>query len=858
MSGGEAPLALAFRLARRELRGGLSGFRVFIACLALGVAAIAGVGSVSAALTRGLAEGGQDILGGDVAIRLVHREATLEELGFIADGTQVSMSAEMRAMARSAAGGPSADAHGRGQTLVELKSVDNAYPLYGTMDLDPPMPLDRALAMREGHPGLAVEPNLLTRLGVKVGDLVRIGNAEFQLRATIVHEPDRVADGFALGPRAMISETALGLTGLVQPGSLVNYHYRVRLPDKARTPQHIAAWVAALNARFPDAGWRVQDRSDSAPGVRRFVERVALFLSLVGLTALVVGGVGVANAVKSYLDGKRGIIATFKCLGAPGPLIFRIYLIQVMALAVVGIAIGLVIGGVAPFIVEAVAGGMIPIPTEPGLYAGPLVVAAAYGVLTALAFAIWPLARARDVPAAGLFRDIVAPVRRWPRPAYIAAAAGALFVLAALAVALSDEHVFALWFVGAAAGVFVLLWAASRGIMALAARAPRLRSPELRLALANIHRPGAPTSAVVLSLGLGLTLLVAVSLINGNLSGEITRDLPARAPAFFFVDIQPDQIDALEALVRGAGSVTGFQRVPMLRGKIAAVNGVSSDRLSVSSEVQWALRGDRGITYSAALPAGSVLARGAWWPEDYGGPPLVSFGEELAQGFGLVPGDTITVNVLGREITATVANTREIDWTSLGINFVMVFSPGMLSSAPHTVLATVDMDGGAAAEEALERSVTSHFPNVTSVRVREALEAVNTLLENFSMAVRATGGVTLAAGILVLAGAMAAGFRSRVRDAVLLKVLGATRARILAIYVCEYALLGLATAIVAALAGTAAAWAVIAIVMDMPWRFLPATLALTVAAATLVTIGLGLLGTWRALSAASAPVLRAD
>tara|TARA_R110002110_G_scaffold56762_4_gene161020 strand:- start:6914 stop:9493 length:2580 start_codon:yes stop_codon:yes gene_type:complete len=859
MSGGEAPLTLAFRLARRELRGGLSGFRVFIACLALGVAIIAGVGSVSAALTRGLAEGGQDILGGDIAIRLIHREATREELAFIADGTQVSMSAEMRAMARGASDGRSTGTNGRGQTLVELKSIDNAYPLYGIMDLDPPMPLDVALAIRDGHPGLAVEPNLLTRLGVHAGDLVRIGNAEFQLRATIVHEPDRVADGFALGPRAMISAEALALTGLVQPGSLVNYHYRVRLPDNARSAQDIAVWVAALNARFPDAGWRVQDRSDSAPGVRRFVERVALFLSLVGLTALVVGGVGVANAVKSYLDGKRGIIATFKCLGAPGPLIFRIYLIQVMALAVVGIAIGLAIGGAAPFIVEAVAGGMIPIPTEAGLYAGPLVVAAAYGVLTALAFAIWPLARARDVPAAGLFRDIVAPVRRWPRPAYIAAAAGALFVLAALAVALADEHVFALWFVAAAAGVFVLLWAAARGIMALAARtAPRIRSPELRLALANIHRPGAPTSAVVLSLGLGLTLLVAVSLINGNLSGEITRDLPARAPAFFFVDIQPDQIDALETLVRGAGSVTGFQQVPMLRGKIAAVNGVLSDKLDVASGVQWALRGDRGITYSAALPAGSVLARGAWWPEDYSGPPLVSFGEELAQGFGLSPGDTVTVNVLGREIKATVANTREIDWTSLGINFVMVFSPGLLSSAPHTLLATVDMDGGAAAEEALESSVTSHFPNVTSVRVREALEAVNTLLKNFSLAVRATGGVTLAAGILVLGGAMAAGFRSRVRDAVLLKVLGATRMRILAIYVCEYALLGLATAIVAALAGTAAAWAVIAIVMDMPWRFLAATLALTVAAATFVTIGLGLLGTWRALSAPSAPVLRAD
>ncbi|MDO9126210.1 MAG: ABC transporter permease, partial [Parvibaculum sp.] len=335
MKGGEASFALAARLARRELRGGLKGFRVFIACLALGVAAIAGVGSVSSALTHGLAEGGQEILGGDIAIRLIHREATPEERAFISDGTSVSASAEMRAMARGAD-----ETAERSQTLVELKAVDGVYPLYGEMELSPEMPLADALAIRDGRPGLVVEPNLLTRLGVEPGDLVRIGDAEFELRASIAREPDRVSDGFALGPRAMIAADALPLTGLVQPGSLVNYHYRVRLPDDARSPQQIAAWVEALNERFPDAGWRVQDRSDSAPGVRRFVERVALFLSLVGLTALVVGGVGVANAVKSYLDGKRTVIATFKCLGAPGPLIFRLYLMQVMALAAVGILIG--------------------------------------------------------------------------------------------------------------------------------------------------------------------------------------------------------------------------------------------------------------------------------------------------------------------------------------------------------------------------------------------------------------------------------------------------------------------------------------------------------------------------------------
>lgn len=853
MSGSATSLALAARLARRELRGGIKGFRVFIACLALGVAAIAGVGSVSAALTRGLAEGGQDILGGDVSIRLIHREASAEERAYLGERAAVSASAEMRGMARNAA----ADA-ARGQTLVELKAVDNAYPLYGAMALSPEIPFDEAIAIRGGVPGLVVEPNLLSRLGVAVGDFVRIGDTDFELRATIVREPDRVSDGFALGPRAMISWEALEATGLVQPGSLIQYHYRIRLPGEARGSADISAWVADLNERFPDAGWRIQDRSDSAPGVRRFVERVALFLSLVGLTALVVGGVGVANAVKSYLDGKRATIAIFKCLGAPGALIFRLYLMQVMALALVGVAIGLVIGGAAPFIVDAVAGDMIPIPAELGLYGGPLMLAAAYGLLTALAFAIWPLARAREVPATSLFRDLIAPLRRFPRPFYVVATAAALAVLAGLAIALAEERLFALWFVMGASGVFIVLFAAAQGIMALAARAPRVRSPELRLALANIHRPGAPTPAVVLSLGLGLTLLVTVSLINGNLTGEIAGDLPDRAPAFFFVDVQPDQIDALESLVTSRDDVTGFNRVPMLRGKIASVNGVPSEQLTVAQEAQWALRGDRGITYSAALPEGSTLVRGSWWPEDYAGPPLVSFSEELAQGFGVGVGDRIAINVLGREIEAEIANTRQIEWTNLGINFVLVFSPGLLSAAPHTVLATVEMNGGPLAEEALERAVTSEFPNITSVRVREALEAVNSLLENFAMAVRATGAVTLAAGVLVLAGAMAAGFHSRVRDAVVLKVLGASRARILGVYIREYAALGFATALVAGFAGTVAAWVVITRLMELPWHFLPGTLALTILLATLVTVGLGLMGTWRALSVPSAPVLRVD
>lgn len=866
---------VSLRVAGRELRGGLRGFRIFIACLALGVAAIASVGSISSALLRGLAEEGQTILGGDVAFSLVHRQVNARERAWLdqvtARGGAVSQTASMRSMLKVAPARPAGDggpdrpaaetAVGRARpdrTVIELKAVDQAYPLYGEVILSGGGRLADALAPdAEGVFGAVAEPLLLSRLGLSPGDRVQIGKLELELRDTIAREPDRVGDGFAFAPRVMISDAALAQTGLVTLGSLVNYQYRVRLPEGARDNAAVAAFTAATRAALPDAGWRIRDRSNSAPGLRRTVGQVALFLTLVGLTALVVGGVGVGNAIKSYMDGKREVIATLKCLGAPGGLIFRIYFAQVMAIAAVGILAGMAIGAAVPGLAQALLADLLPVPARFALYPGALALAGIYGMVTATAFALWPLARARDIPAAGLFRDIVAPVRRFPRPAYLLMMAAALLALAGMAVYLTDpsQRSFAAWFVLGVALSFAALLAAARAVTWLARAAGRPRLPGLRMALANLYRPGAPTASVVLSLGLGLTLLVAVSLIDGNITRQVTSRLPARAPSFFFLDLQKHQLDAFNAILADTPGVIAVNRVPMIRGPITAVNGVPAGEVEATPETQWALRGDRGLTYSARLPEGSELVAGSWWPEDYAGPPLISFSRELAEGWGIGIGDTLSVNVLGREITGTIASLRDINWQTGGINFILVFSPGVLEGAPQTILSTVTME--AAGEEELQRRVTDAFPNVTAIRMKEAIGAVSGLLEDLVVAVRATSALAIIAGILVLAGAMAAGHRHRVYDSVLLKVLGATRARILGIYALEYGLLGLATALVAAAAGTTAAWLVITQVMQADWIFLPGTLAATIGGAALVTTALGLAGTWSALSGKAAPVLRA-
>lgn len=841
---GFAGWRLALRLACRELRGGLAGFRILIACLALGVAAIAGVGSLSQALLSGLADDAREILGGDVAIRIVHEPAGEAQQAWLAANSAVAQSIEMRAMAR-------ADTANADRTLVELKAVDDAWPLYGTLATAPALTRTQLFERRDARWGAAVDANLLDRLGIVIGDVLRVGEAQFEVRAIIDQEPDRASGSglFSLGPRVLVTHAAIPETGLVRPGSLAYYHYRVRLPAGIDAQ----SWSNALTAAFPDTAWRVRTFANASPQLQRLIDRTTLFLTLVGLTALLVGGVGVANAVRAYLDGKVAVIATLKCLGAPSFLVFRIYLLQILALSGAGIAGGLAIGAAVPLVATDLLQAYLPVTARIDIYAGPLFVAALFGLLTTAAFAIWPIARAGTIPAASLFRNLVVPFRARPPARYIAATAFAATALAGLAIVTSHDTRFAIWFVaGAAASMLTFLFAA-RGAMAMARRVRGVRNRTLRLALAGLHRPGAATASVVMSLGIGLTVLIAIALIQSNLSHQVNDELPADAPSFFFVDIQPDQIGPFETMLAARTDVSRTESVPMLRGRITKIAGTPVDQVKVTGS-QWVLRGDRGITWSAEPPANSPVIDGAWWPADYRGPLQVSLDAEVADDLGIGIGNTLTISILGREFTATIANLREIDWRTLGINFVMVFSPGPLEAAPHMHIAIVH--AGSTNETAVERAVTDTFPNVSAIRVRTALETVNAMIASIGTAVRITAGVTLLAGTLVLAGAVAAGHRRRIYDSVVLKVLGATRRNVLATYMLEYGLLGLATATIAAVLGSIAAWAVLVFVMGIGSIWMPSIVIATGLGCTLVTMLAGFAGTWRALGHKAAPLLR--
>ena len=827
----------SWRLAWRDLRGGVGGLPVLIGCLALGVAVIAGVGSLSAGIEAGLEADARTLLGGDIAIRRTHRALDDASRNWAdAQATDQTETVNMRAMA---------SANDR-RTLIELKAVDRSYPILGAMVLDPPQSLESALADR----GAVAETALLDRLGIGVGDTVEVGDTTFAVRAAIVREPDRLASAFSLGPRLMITDADLAATGLVQPGSLIRYYVKLRLADGVAP----ADFIERFDEAFPDGDWRVRSADQAQPGLRTFIHRLTLYLVLIGLTALLVGGVGVAGAARSHLETRTQTIATLKCLGATPGLVFRTYLIQTLVLAVIGIAVGIVVGAGLPWLIAPLVADRLPVAAQLTIYPEPLALAGLFGLLSALVFTIWPLARAADVPAAGLFRHVVTPPDGPPRRVYLLATLLFAIIFGALAILTAGDRWIGMWFVGGAVVSMVVFRLAGWLLMRLVRRLAHQRRGSLRFALTNLGRAGAPTPSTVLSLGIGLAVLVAIALIEGNLQSLVTEQVPEEAPAFFFIDIQRDQSDGFTELVESVEGAGAVEQVPMLRGRITAINGTPVREAEIAPTSQWLVRSDIGFTFAATQPERANVVAGEWWAADYQGPPVISLGEESAQGLGVGLGDQLTFNILGRTVEAKIANLRRIDWRDLGINFVTVLSPGVLDGAPYTYLATARATE--AAETPLLNALGERYANVSAIPIRGVLDAMNKVIGAIGAAIGATASVTLLTSMLVLAGVIAAGRQARIYDSVVLKVLGATRGDVLRAYLLEYALLGLVAGLLATAIGTIAAWAFITQLLDTDWTFLADRTALTVAAGMAITTILGFLGTWRALGQKPAPILR--
>ncbi|WP_288459784.1 FtsX-like permease family protein [uncultured Sphingomonas sp.] len=825
--------ALAWRLSRRELSARFRGLRLLLLCLFLGVGALAAIGSLAQAIDRELAARGRALLGGDVEFAVSQRLADPPELAAMRAAGRISETVRMQSMAVTAAGATAP---------VQLKAVDRAYPLYGRLTL-----ADGRTAGAPANDRVWIGRALAERLAVAPGATLRLGTATFRIGGIIADEPDRLGEGFTLGPVAIVSRAGLDRTGLIQPGSLYATRYRIAATGNP------AAIAERFERRFDTAGWETKTRDRASPGASRFVTRMGDFLTLVGLAALVIAGIGIGNGVTSYLEARRDTIATLKILGATSGMVARIYLLQLLAVSMVGIGLGLIAGIAAVPMAGMAISGVLPVAPGLTIQPAPLALAAGYGLLIALAFCARPLVAAGRVPAAALLRGVLDQRSGggWRGIAWGLAAGVPVPVLALLN---SVRPGFTAAFLGATAGALAVLVAIGAAIRAAAARAPRPRRPLARLALSALHRPGSRTVSLVVALGLGLTLFVLLATIRTSIDGNIRASVPERAPALFALDVPPEREGAFRRTVTAIVPGATIATVPLMRGTITGYGTTRVADLATIPEGAWALRGERGLTFSATLPAGSTLSAGRWWSAREAGDSLVSVDERLATALDLKIGDPLTVSVLGMERTARIASFRRIAWETLGFNFVMVFSPGALRDVPHNLAATIDMP--AAAAPRVTAALLPRFPSTSVIEVGSVLAQVQDVVRQMATAITAAASVAVLSGIAVLLGAIAAARAARSYDAVLLKVLGATRRQVLVTQAIEYALLVSAVGIVATIIGVGGGWFVVTQIFAFDWLPDWGVVAATLALGAGVTMAIGVAGSLPVLRARPAAALR--
>jgi putative ABC transport system permease protein len=833
-------------IALRETRGGWRHFVGFFASVALGVAALTSVGTLAVNVDRALSREARALMGGDLELRAM-RPLGEEAVGAVErvarEGAAVTRVRELVAMIREPTRG--------GSLLVELKAVEPGYPLYGRLETSPGGPLTELL----GGAGVLVQEDVLTRLGVKIGDRIVVGNAPVTIRGVVRKEPDSPV-GFGLGPRVLISSDTLDATGLLQFGSRVRHRTLLRLPHGLAARESREAIARDIS----DPAIRVTAFNEAQPGLRRFFSQMATYLGLIGLVSLLVGGIGVASAVATFVKRQRPTIAILKVLGASSRVLLTSYLLQTQMVAVAGSALGVGLGvAMQPLIVGLLA-GMLPI--ELSSRPDPWTLARAFimGLLTALLCALWPLLAIRTVRPSILLRHEVdpAPVRR-PWAAAFPVAAG----LVALAFWQAGSWKLGGIFVGASAAALLLLVGLARVVALAARRKPRLTGLAWRQGVANLARPGGQTGGVVIALGVGVMLLVSVALLEASLGRQIDHEQRREAPSFFFIDIQPDQREAFARVVTEAASGAPPVLTPVVRSRLVALNGQPVTRAMVDgrrggpdSEGARYLRREYVLTYAADLPAANVLVKGHWWrPSDWTR-PLVSVEEAAAKQLGIDVGDRLTFDVQGVPVETDVTSIRKVDWQALSTNFFMILSPGALDGAPGTYVATSRVP--AVSESRLQNAVVKAFPNVTAIPVRDVLERVAKVLDQMAVAIRVMAFFSIGAGLVVMISALAATRYARLHESVIWRTLGATRGVVARIFAVEYACLGVAAGLGGSALATALSWVVLRYILEVPWTFEPEALVLGVSLTVVVALAVGFLVTFRLLGEKPLPVLRQE
>ncbi len=839
----------------RESRGSLGRVIFFAACLAVGVAAVVAVAGLSAGLDEGIRGEARNLLAADVAIRSNNRglpeDFDLKKL--LPRGARI---AELREMTSVVAAPPQGDRPGRSQ-LAEVKVVLGGYPFYGELVLSPKgQGLDRLLTAET----TVVAPELLNALALSIGSELRIGGQPFRIVGTVSSEPDRATVGAAFGPRVFLSKAGLARAALIGRGSRVGYKTLIALPAGA-PPTRADALAEAVKAALPQSGlYRVETYRQAQPELRENLKRVARYLGLVALLSLLIGGIGVAQSVRAWLAGRLDAIAILKCLGFRPREVLALYLGQTFVLGLVGSLVGLALGVAVQLALPEVLSGLVPAALIRPWQPAALLRGLGLGTGVALLFSLPPLASILRVPPARVLRRDADPL-----PVHRATAGlAALFLLGglfAIASAQAESFVQGAQFT-AALGISTLALALGAfGLARAIARLPRLASVTLRHGLGALARPGAATVGAIVALGLGVLVVLTMALVERRLSGELSRELPADAPSAFLVDVQPDQWAGVSDVLARSGA-REIESVPVVMARIAAIDGRTIEQLSKDRAAnqpqdrgrRWALTREQRLTYGTKLPKGNVIVAGSLWNDP--NLPEVSIEEEFADELGVKVGSRLVFDIQGVSQELAVTSIRTVDWSTFGINFYLLVEPGVLEAAPQQRLASARLAEGS--EQGIQDRLAAGFPNVTLLRLREVMGRILGVLRRIGLGVRLLGAFTVASGIAILAGAIAATSVRRGREVALLKTLGLTRGGVAAAFATEYALIGLVAGLIGAGGAGLLAWGVLTRGFELKWTFEAIPFAIAIAGSVFVSVAAGLAASWRALARRPIEVLRAD
>ena len=815
------PMRFLFELAWRDLVASGRRLWIFCACLVLGVSLVTAGGGLYRQVADALTSDARQMFGGDVQVESPD-PLPAEARQWMADRGQVSRTIELRTMLRTDAG--------RAQ-LIEMMSVDDAYPLYGDVILNPSLDLASALAWRDGMWGAAIDPALATRLGLQPGDRVQVGDAMLEVRAIIVRQPDRSLRADWGAAPVLVADGGMTATGLIQPFSRVEYQYRVRTDAAA------ARWRDDFAASFPTVTAEVRSFDERSDRMAEVLGQMASGLLLIGFSALFIGGLGVYNSVQAYLQSKLTSFATLRAIGLRDGRLAAMVLMQILMLGALSGLVGVALGVGMALLAASLAADRLPVALLLSSLWAPALLAWCFGLLTALVFSLPPLARALSVTPAVLFRGDAAADLSIPSRARVWTALLGLLMVTLLVAVLPDPR-FGLAFVAATAVVLGLLDGVTRGVRRLAAMLQaRAGGPlSLQLALASLQPSHSPLRTALLSLGSALTVLVACTLVVMTLLRTVNDTVPQNAPALVFYDVQTDQIPLLRETLSASPGLQTVSTAPFVLGRLVSVNGEDL-RVSRDSERMREARDEHKLSDRTGNFDDVVIDRGAWWPDGHRGEPMVAMEDREADELGLRIGDRLTFDVMGQPVEARLVAIYSQRRMQSRLWLEAIFSDGVLDPfiTRHVGAAWMPASETLAAQDRL----AAVAPNIATVRTESLLQETRRLMARASTGLVVVAGVCLAASLLVLASVVAASRARQIYDATVMHAIGARHALLRAALLWEYLLLAILTAGLALLAGSALATGLMQWRLDMHPGGLFWTGAVTAFGVSAVSLGLG-------------------